>query len=63
MLTKNVDKNEDKIRIWSFYFKIKMNSIYKTDSMILNQLITLIKTLHFELPSDDVIGVAIPSCL
>ena len=54
---------EDKIRIWSFYFKIKINPSHKTKSMILTQLLTLIKTLHFELPSDDVIGVAILCCL
>ena len=59
----NVDKIEDKIRIWSFYFKIKINPSHKTSSMILNQLLTMIKSLHFELPSDDVIGFAILCCL
>ena len=38
MLKKDVEKIKDKIRIWSFYFKMKINSIRKTDSMILNQL-------------------------
>ena len=70
MVSKKSDKKltkcrqiEDKIRIWSFYFKIKINPSHKTKSMILTQLLTLIKTLHFELPSDDAIGVAILCCL